>query len=235
MEEAARSVAVSPTAKGAGVSAGRSVTALATSHGFCRGYTTSGYSCSASVIAGSGGDMQRDYESHSVRHLDDLDDPTRSDAWRPSARWLGSIPASFRAARCRSCSTRASEQPGRHLLSAITGSAITRKTSFLLGARGEEVFPDAITIRDNPHKPRGLRSKPSTARDGDQAQRSRRDGRLTGWLLDSASAVSSGSSRPAIRRAASAVRRAQAPPMSTFCREAFRSRSLSATSRTASM
>ena len=48
--------------------AARSI-ALATSHGFARGYTTSGYSASASVIAGTGGDMQRDHASHSVRHL----------------------------------------------------------------------------------------------------------------------------------------------------------------------
>jgi PmbA protein len=76
-----------------------------------------------------------------------------------------------------------------HLLSAITGSAITRKTSFLLGREGEEVFPHAITIRDNPHKPRGLRSKPFDG-EGMATKPSDlvADGRLTGWLLDSASA-----------------------------------------------
>src|SRR3712207_8733725 len=52
--------------EGAGVSAGRTVTALATSHGFARGYTTSGYSAGVSVIAGSGGGMQRRSEERRV-------------------------------------------------------------------------------------------------------------------------------------------------------------------------
>jgi PmbA protein len=68
MEEAARGVAGVTNSEGAGVSSGRSVVALATSHGFCRGYSTSGYSASVSVIAGTGSDMQRDYASHSARH-----------------------------------------------------------------------------------------------------------------------------------------------------------------------
>jgi len=189
-EEAARAVAGVTNSEGAGVSAGRSVTALATSHGFCRGYTTSGYSCSASVIAGSGGDMQRDYESHSVRHLGDLDDPEtigRVAAERAVARLnpgklsSGAMPVVF--------DPRVGSSLVGHLLSAITGSAITRKTSFLLGREGEEVFPHAITIRDNPHKPRGLRSKPFDG-EGMATKPSDlvADGRLTGWLLDSASA-----------------------------------------------
>ena len=61
--------------EGAGVSAGRNVIALATSHGFVRGYTTSGYSGGVSVIAGTARRMQRDYASHNVRHFDDLDGP----------------------------------------------------------------------------------------------------------------------------------------------------------------
>ena len=55
-EEAARAVPGITNSEGAGVSAGRTVVALATSHGFARGYTTSGYGGSASVIAGEGGD-----------------------------------------------------------------------------------------------------------------------------------------------------------------------------------
>jgi PmbA protein len=189
-EEAARAVPGVTNSEGAGVSAGRSVIALATSHGFCRGYTTSGYSCSASVIAGSGGDMQRDYESHSVRHLDDLDDPEalgRLAAERAVARLnpgklsSGAMPVVF--------DPRVGSSLVGHLLGAITGSAIARKTSFLLGREEEDVFPHAITIRDDPHKPRGLRSKPF---DGEGIPTSPRDlvagGRLGGWLLDSASA-----------------------------------------------
>jgi PmbA protein len=74
MESAARSVPGVTNSEGAGVSAGRTVIALATSHGFCRGYTTSGYSGSVAVIAGTGSDMQRDYAHHGARHYADLDD-----------------------------------------------------------------------------------------------------------------------------------------------------------------
>jgi PmbA protein len=107
-EEVARGHAGITNSEGAGVSAGRSVTALATSHGFCRGYTTSGYSGSVSVIAGSGGSMQRDYASHSVRHYRELDSPEALGRLARSGRWRGSGRASCRAGRCRWCSTRGS-------------------------------------------------------------------------------------------------------------------------------
>jgi PmbA protein len=189
-EDAARSVAGVTNSEGAGVSAGRSVTALATSAGFCRGYTTSGYSGSASVIAGSGSGMQRDYASHSVRHYAELDDPEtigRLAAERAVARLdpaklsSGTLPVVF--------DPRIGSSLVGHLISAITGSAITRKTSFLLGKEGEALFAPGITIRDDPHKPRGLRSKPFDG-EGLATRPSNliEDGRLTGWLLDSASA-----------------------------------------------
>jgi PmbA protein len=190
IEDAARSVPGVTNSEGAGVSAGRSVTALATSAGFCRGYTTSGYSGSASVIAGSGSGMQRDYASHNVRHYAELDDPEtlgRLAAQRAVARLnpaklgSGTMPVLF--------DPRIGSSLVGHLISAITGSAITRKTSFLLGKEGEAVFAPGITIRDDPHKRRGLRSKPFDG-EGLATRPSNliEDGRLTGWLLDSASA-----------------------------------------------
>ena len=76
-----------------------------------------------------------------------------------------------------------------HLLSAITGSAITRKTSFLLDRESEKIFADGVTIIDDPHKRRGLRSKPFDGEGMATAPSKLIDGgRLTGWLLDSASA-----------------------------------------------
>src|SRR5918997_875763 len=59
IEESARAVPGITNSEGAGVSAGRTVIALATSQGFVRGYTTSGYSAGVAVIGGSGADMQR--------------------------------------------------------------------------------------------------------------------------------------------------------------------------------
>ena len=190
MEEAARAVSGVTNSEGAGVSAGRSVFALATSHGFCRGYTTSGYGGSASVIAGSGSDMQRDYASHSVRHYEDLDEPDTLGRLageravkrlNPAKMASGVMPVVF--------DPRVGGSLVSHLLSAMTGSAIARKTSFLLGLEGEAILPDGVTIRDDPHKRRGLRSRPF---DGEGVATRPTDlvagGRITGWLLDSASA-----------------------------------------------
>ena len=189
-EEAARAVPGITNSEGASVSSARSVIALATSHGFCRGYTTSGYSGSASVIAGTGSNMQRDYASHSTRFFDDLDGPEeigRLAAERTVARLnpakmpSGTMPVVF--------DPRVGGSLVGHLLGAITGAAIARKTSFLLGREKEPVFAENIVIRDDPHRPRGLRSKPF---DGEglptQARELVSAGRVTGWLLDSASA-----------------------------------------------
>ena len=190
IEEAARGVEGVTNSDGAGVSAGRSVIALATSHGFCRGYRTSGYSASAAVIAGTGADMQRDYAHHSVRHYLALDDPetlgrlagTRAVArLNPAKLPSGPMPVVF--------DPRVGASLVGHLVSAITGSAVTRRTSFLLEKEGEMVFAPGVTVRDDPHRPRGLRSKPF---DGEGLPTAPTDiiaeGRLTGWLLDSASA-----------------------------------------------
>ena len=76
-----------------------------------------------------------------------------------------------------------------HLLGAIAGPAIARGTSFLLGKEESDLFDSGIVIRDEPHRPRGLRSR---AFDGEGLPTAARDivvgGRITGWLLDTASA-----------------------------------------------
>ena len=190
IEDAARAVPGVTNSEGAGVSAGRSVMALATSHGFCRGYSTSGYSGSASVIAGTGSGMQRDYAHHGVRLYEDLDPPEkigrlageRAVARLDPARLpSGPMPIVF--------DPRVGMSLVGHFLSAIIGSAIARRTSFLLEKEGEQIFADGVTIRDDPHRVRGLGSKPF---DGEGLPTGPSDliaaGRLTGWLMDSASA-----------------------------------------------
>jgi PmbA protein len=190
VEEAARGVDGVTNSEGAGVSAGRSVVALATSHGFCRGYTTSGYSASASVIAGAGSSMQRDYASHSARWYGDLDNPEAIGRLageravkrlNPGKMSSGQMPVVF--------DPRIGSSLVGHLLGAMTGSAIARKTSFLLGREDEQIFAPGIVVRDEPHRRRGLRSKPF---DGEGMATAPSDlvadGRITGWLLDTASA-----------------------------------------------
>ena len=190
IEEAGRSVAGITNSEGAMANAGRTVVALATSHGFCRGYSTSGYSAAASLIAGAGSEMQRDYASHFVRHYTQLDDPEtlgRRAAERAVARLRparlssGTMPVLFHP--------RVGNSLLGPLISAIGGPSITRRTSFLLDKEGEKILPEGVTIADDPHRRRGLRSKPFDG-EGLPTRPSKlvEDGRLTGWLLDSASA-----------------------------------------------
>ena len=190
IEDAARSVAGVANSEGAGVGAGRSVVALATSHGFCRGYATTSYNGMTSVIAGAGGEMQRDYAYHSVRHFADLEPPDaigRRAGERAVARLNPGRLASGRMTVV--FDPRVGGSLLSHLAGAITGPAIARRTSFLIGREGEAVFAPGITIRDDPHRPRGLASKPF---DGEGLPTRPVDivagGVLTGWLLDSASA-----------------------------------------------
>lgn len=189
-EEAARGVPGVTNSEGGGASAGRAVTALVTSTGFAGGYRGSSHSLSASVIAGTGDGMQRDYGYHTARYLADLE----------SAEAIG-LRAGTRAVR-RLNPRKLATQPMTivfdprvgssllgHLVGAITGSAITRKASFLLDALGTQIFAAGIEIMDDPHRIRGLRSRPF---DGEGLATTPtpiiRDGVLTQWLLDSSAA-----------------------------------------------
>jgi PmbA protein len=72
-----------------------------------------------------------------------------------------------------------------HLAGAINGGAISRGTSFLKDKLGQRVLAEGLTVTDDPHRPRGLRSKPF---DGEGLPNQRRDivadGVLTTWILD---------------------------------------------------
>jgi PmbA protein len=189
-EEAARAVPGVSNSEGGSASASRSVWALATSHGFAGAYATTGYSLSASVIAGTGSGMQRDYAYHSARHRSRLEAAEEIGA-RAGARAVarldpgrvasGAMPVVF--------DPRVGASLLGHLVGAISGGAITRKTSFLLDALGTAVFASGVTVRDDPHLPHGLRSRPF---DGEGLAVSPVDivsaGVLETWLLDSASA-----------------------------------------------
>jgi len=72
-----------------------------------------------------------------------------------------------------------------HLTGAINGSSVARGTSFLKDSLNTALFAPGITIVDDPHRPRGLRSKPF---DGEGLANDKlnliEDGVLTTWLLD---------------------------------------------------
>lgn len=190
MEAAARAVPGVTNSEGAGVSAGRSVFALATSTGFCRGYHSSHYSAGVSVVGGEGGAMQRDHASHSVRHFVNLDGPEELGRLagqrtvkrlNPGKLASGVMPIVF--------DPRVGGGLVGHLVSAMAGPAIARRTSFLLGREGDQILPEDLSIVDDPHRVRGLRSRPF---DGEGVATARRAlverGQLADWLLNSASA-----------------------------------------------
>jgi PmbA protein len=189
-EDAARSVAGVTNSEGGGASAGQAVMALATSTGFRGGKRSTSYGASASVLAGSGGDMQRDYAWHSARHLADLEDGETIGrrAGERAVRRLGPIKLDS-AAMPIVYDPRVSATLIGHFVAAITGSSITRGTSFLKDAMGTAVFAPGLSIIDDPLRPRGLRSR---SFDGEGLPVRRLalidDGVLTGWLMDVASA-----------------------------------------------
>ncbi len=189
-EEAARAVAGVTNSEGAEAGWSRSGVSLATSNGFFGSYARSGHGLGVAVLAGEGLDMQRDYDFSSKVHGADLDDPAavgRRAGERAVARMnprkpeTASLPVIFEP--------RVASSLLGHFAGAISGPAVARGTSFLKEKLGEAVFAAGITIVDDPHRPRGLRSKPF---DGEGVANRRQalveDGRLTTWLLDLASA-----------------------------------------------
>jgi PmbA protein len=189
-EDAARAVVGITNSEGAGASAGRSLMALATSAGFGGTSSGSSHGVSASVLAGEGANMQRDYASHSVRHRSDMDAPSlvglkaanrAIDRMNPVRLKSGPMTVVY--------DPRVGASLVGHLIGAITGSGIARKTSFLLDALGTAVFDPGITICDDPWMMRGLRSR---AFDGEglatHPSKLIDKGVLTGWIAESASA-----------------------------------------------
>ena len=189
-EGAALAVKGVTNSEGGGASFSRSAVALATSGGFYGRYAGTSHSIGVAVLAGEGTGMERDYDHASARHAGDLrgaEDIGRT-AGEKTVRRLNprsmksqSVPVVFHP----------DEAAGLigHLAGAISGASIARGVSFLKDRMGQSVFAPGINIIDDPHRVRGLRSKPF---DGEGVANARRalieKGILTSWLLDCASA-----------------------------------------------
>jgi PmbA protein len=185
-EEAALAVQGITNSEGAEAGWGCSSIALAASNGFAGTYSGSSQGISASVIAGSGTDMERDYDFASAIHAADLRDPAEigKSAGERAVKRLGA--KKMPTCRCPVVfDPRVARSFISHLLGAISGPSIARGTSFLKDRLGKRIFPEAISIIDDPHRHRGLRSKPF---DGEGIANRRRaiidKGVLTTWLLD---------------------------------------------------
>lgn len=189
-EDAARAVAGVTNSEGGSAGFGRSVFALATSHGFSGGYGATSHSVSASVVAGTGSGMQRDYAWRQARHAADLIAPAeigRLAGERAVARLEpGRLPSKVMPVVF---SPRVSHGLLGHLVGAMSGGAIARRSSFLLDRLEQALFDSSIRILDDPHRLRGLRSRPFDGEGLPTAPRALvEQGKVTGWLADSASA-----------------------------------------------
>ncbi len=189
-EDAARAVPGVTNSNGGGAGASRSVGALATSHGVAITAEATGHSLSASVIAGEGATMQTDHAWRSARHAADL----------PAADTIGREAGERAAARVGPGTLPSQTMPVvfdprvgsgliGHLLSAMSGAAVARKASFLIGHEDEALFDSAIRIVEDPHRRRGLSSR---AVDGEGLATTPRTlvehGRISGWLTNAAAA-----------------------------------------------
>ena len=189
-EAAALAVRGVTNSEGGSAGFGRTEMFLATSSGFAGQYARTYHSHSASVIAGEGTGMQRDYDYHGAVHLADLDDPaaighsageravSRLKPMRPKT---GRMPVVY--------DPRVSSSLVGHLSGSINGAAVARGTSFLKDRLGQRLFAAGVHIHDDPLRVRGARSGTFDA-EGVPTRRHTliEDGVLTTWLLDSRSA-----------------------------------------------
>ena len=176
--------------EGAAVNTNQGSFVQANSLGFVGGYASSRHSVSCSVIAGKGGGMQRDYWYSVARHAAEIlkvEEIGRVAAERTvrrlKARKLSTLqcPVLFEAPVAASLFG--------HFVQAVSGSALYRKSSFLLDRLGQPVFSDVVHIEDVPDIPRGLASSPF---DNEGVRTRRRTivehGVLNGYFLGSYSA-----------------------------------------------
>jgi len=175
---------------GGSVGVHRGMHVYGNSHGFRGGYATTRHSISCAVVAQVDDEMQRDYWYSSARDAADLQDAEligRLAGERTVAR-LGSRKLSTRKSPVLFSADLARGLFGS-FVSAIRGGAQYRKSSFLLGAAGQTVFPASLQIQERPHILKGVASAPFdgegvTTRDRDLV----RDGVVQGYVLGSYSA-----------------------------------------------
>lgn len=189
-EEAGLAVEGVTNTEGGDAGFSQSSIAFAASNGFAHTYKRSRHSLSASMLAGEGTGMERDYDYTGAVWREDLRSP--EEIGRSAGEWAvrrlnpqkpktQQVPIVYDHRSARSLVG--------HLSSAINGSSISRGTSFLKDKMDEDIFAPGVTITDDPHRVRGLRS---SAFDDEGLATHKRNvidaGRLTTWFLDLRSA-----------------------------------------------
>ena len=131
------------------------------SHGMLQSYCSSRHSLSSCVIAEAEGDMERDYAYTIGRSMSDLQSP----------EWVGQECARRTLSRLAPRKLPTMKAPVLfapevatglfgHLVGAISGSSVYRKSTFLLDALGTQILPQWLTIEEKPHLLKGLASTP---------------------------------------------------------------------------
>lgn len=193
-EDAARAPAGITNSEGAEMSVSQHRFSLASTAGLWRSAASSSWSLSVSVLGGSGEAMERDYAYAMARHRADLPDATligfeaaqrTLKRLNPKKQSTQQVPVIFEPRIAKSLLS--------YFAQAISGAAVARGTSFLKDKRGQPVFAPGITIIDDPHRKRGLASRPFDAEGlANPALTLVEDGVLHDWLLDLRSAAQLG-------------------------------------------
>ena len=169
---------------------GKTQVHLAATNGFSGGYARTSRSISCVAIAGTGTGMERDYDGDMRLFQSDLRDPAEI------GRVAGERAVERVGARKPRTGTytvlfdeRIASSLVGHLLAAVNGSAVARGSSWLRDAMGKQVLPKALSIIEDPHRPRVTGSRPFDA-EGLPTQRREivAEGVLQNWTLDLATA-----------------------------------------------
>ncbi|MCK4743033.1 MAG: metalloprotease PmbA [Sulfuriflexus sp.] len=176
--------------EGGSISSHTGLRVYGSSNGFLNGYASSYHSASCAVIAEDESGMERDYWYSSARQskaLEDMASIGHKAAERTLSR-LGGQRLSTRTAPILFSADVAASLLG-HFISAIRGSSLYRKASFMLDRVDEQIFAEHIRIHEQPHLLGALGSAPFdnegvTTRPRDLVT----DGVLNGYVLDSYSA-----------------------------------------------
>jgi PmbA protein len=162
----------------------------ANSLGFCAGYPFSRHTLSVAPIAGKGNKMQRDDWYTSAR------DPKKLAAAEKVGRYAAERALARLNAKkldTRTCPVLFEAPLAAGLLGAFvqatSGGALYRKSTFLLDTLGKQVFPDHISVLEDPHLVGAMGSSPFDEEGVRTVRRKVVDkGELQGYFLSSYSA-----------------------------------------------
>ena len=176
--------------EGASVASGSGARAYGNTHGFLQSIARTSHSLSCTVVGESDGEMQRDYWYSAARNpatLESTDEVGEKAAQRTVNR-LGARKIKTTTAPVVFAPEMARGFVG-HAIGAISGGAQYRRSSFLLDAVGEQVFPDFFQVQERPHIRQAMASSAYDAEGVATGDRDIiEDGVLKGYVLSSYSA-----------------------------------------------